>query len=499
MKQKFNALVAKSAMVWAVCGLLMAGLTACEPKEEPKPVNPTDTTATDTATFIVKSFPKKHLLEEFTGQDCGYCPYGMDCVHDFVKSDTNWIVVLHHYGYSPDHFSVAGSKKITTKLAVNGAPTITINRAATQSQDGKKICFHPGYLPSVKMAQFDTATYASIVLENSYDAASRVLNVHVSGEIGKQDAPKLKLTLLVKESGMIDYQADYNDTFEGWQEFRHANAVRAFLTDPLGDTLTLNNYTYSADYTLTLNSKWVPENCMIVAALAEDFKPVVQAAQLPVVADSKGGADILHGGITAVPVEDYYPEPGTNISPASYTGFEADTITTASAYYTHYSDYGFTYWEIQGYSIARIVSIDKTSCVPFTDLFLFTELGTTTLPLGTYPLDTTMAAGTAFAGFRDDENVSIEGSSFYYVSKSYLQQGYLVPSAQWLIADGTLVIREDGWELTGHARNGSDIHLVGNTAIKNGGRNSAPRRAKQCNRTNSETDHFSKLLWLNSL
>ena len=46
-------------------------LTSCEPKDEPKPE------------VIPDSFPKKHLIEEFTGQGCGYCPYGMDCIHDF--------------------------------------------------------------------------------------------------------------------------------------------------------------------------------------------------------------------------------------------------------------------------------------------------------------------------------------------------------------------------------------------------------------------------------
>ena len=58
---------------------------------------------------IPDSFPKKHLIEEFTGQDCGYCPYGMNCISDFTANDTNFIVVLHHYGYKQDHFTVSGS------------------------------------------------------------------------------------------------------------------------------------------------------------------------------------------------------------------------------------------------------------------------------------------------------------------------------------------------------------------------------------------------------
>ena len=103
-----------------VCALMLGWLIACQPKNVPEPVPQDDPAADTTATDepevqLPSAFPKKHLIEEFTGQDCGYCPYGMDCVHQFVDNDTNWVVVLHHYGYSKDHFSVAGSQSINQK------------------------------------------------------------------------------------------------------------------------------------------------------------------------------------------------------------------------------------------------------------------------------------------------------------------------------------------------------------------------------------------------
>ena len=462
----------KSAYFWALCGLLM-GLTACEPQGPALP----------------DSFPKKHLLEEFTGQDCGYCPYGMDCVHDFAGNDSNWIVVLHHYGYSADHFSVTGSKNITTKLGVSGAPMIAVDRASTKSDAGKTICFHPGYLPSADKSQFATTTYVSIAINNTYDAGSRQLNVHLSGMTCKDDHPQLMLTLLVKESGMIDYQQDYYKTYEGWQEFRHANAVRAFLTAPLGDSVHVDTLTYcwSADYALTLDSKWQPENCAVVAVLSEAFKPVVQAEQRPIVEGTQGGADILHGGVTPVPVEDYYPEPSADISPTTYSGAEADTLNVAMAYYEPVASMGVNYWEIQAYNSSKSVKVSKTTCVPFADIYLFTPTSEKSIPVGTYELSTSMQPGTAYAGFRNDEDMEIAGSSFYYISKTYFQQGYLVPYAQWLIADGTLTINESGWKLEGHARNGSAIRLFGSTAIQNKGRyNNAPRRLKSCNSGNAQ-------------
>lgn len=505
----------KKVLISALCGLTVWAFIACNPIVPEIPVDPKDTTTVDPVDTTVnpvdtiptdtiinpvdtipvdtipvdtivpeppqlpESFPKKHLIEEFTGQDCGYCPYGMDCVHEFIGNDTNWVLILHHYGYQKDHFSVTGSQKITNKLGVNGAPTIAIDRKATKSDGGNTTCFHPGYLPTANTSQFATTTYASISIDNSFSGSDGMLNVHLSGWVVEPEHPNLMLTVLVKESGMIDYQQDYNGTYEGWQEFRHANAVRAFLTAPLGDSLHVqSDYSWSADYQLEFNSEWVPENCAVVAFITENFKPVVQAEQRPVVEGTEGGLDIVHGGITPVPVADYYPEPGEDISPSTYSGRDADTLIVANAYYYSYPDEGYNYWQIQAYNINKTVKVNNTSCIPFADLYLFTDIDTKTIPTGKYKLNTSMRPGSAYAGFRDDEQMLIDGSSFYYTSKSYFSQGYLVPQAQWLIVDGSLTVKKEGWEIVGHALNGTSIHLVGTQPISIKGRAGAPQRIK---------------------
>lgn len=507
MKKFYLLIAACSLMTWAVTSCDPITPDPVDPGRDTTTVNPQDTTTTPTDTIVnpqdtivnpqdtipqdttstpviperPESVPKKHLLEEFTGQDCGYCPYGMDCVHEFIGNDTNWIVVLHHYGYHEDNFSVAGSKKITSKLSVSGAPTISINRASTKSEAGKKTCFHPGYLPTTDMSQFETTTYVSLGIENTFDAASGTLNVHLSGLVCKDEFPALKLTVLLKESGMIDYQADYYYTFEGWQEFRHANAVRAFLSDPLGDDLQVDSiYRWTADYELVLNNSWIPENCAVVAMISEAFKPVVQVEQRPVVEGTQGGADILHGGITPVPVPDYYPEPGEDISTKSYSGWDADTLNVAYSFYTPISNLQVNYWTIQAYNVNKTVKVNGTTCVPFAYLYLFTDTDEREIPTGVYKVNKSMKPGTAYAGYRDDEYMEIDGSTFYYTSKAYLQEGYLAPEAQWLIARGTLTITNNGWSLDGHALNGTPIHLFGNSKIVNQGRSSAPRRTKAC-------------------
>lgn len=455
----------KKINLLAIIGLVSLVFTSCGNE----PVAP-----------IPDSFPKKHLIEEFTGQACGYCPYGMDCVSAYIENDPNWIVVLHHDGYAKDHFTVAGSSTITTALNVNGAPAISIDRVKANYGAGKAVTFHPGYLEYTAKTQFSETTYASVVIDNTYEPESRKLTVKISGALTKTDYPDLKLTVLLKESGMVDYQSDYYNTYEGWEEFRHCNAVRAFMSGAKGDDVMVNDRRYSAAYTLTLDEKWVPENCMVVAVLSEAFRPVVQAEQQPVVAGSKGGADIKHGGIKAVPVTDYYPEPSATDGPADLSGNAADTLTYSEAAYSTYTNYGFNFWQIMAYSQAQTITINKTKCLPFTYLFLFTQTSETAIPTGTYELTNTLQPGTAYAGFRDDTEHLIDGSRFMYANKSYFSQGYLQPEAEWLIADGTLTITNEGWELVGHARNGADIHLVGSTPIQNKGKapQNAPRKVK---------------------
>lgn len=460
--------------VSAFAAIVLLAFTGCEtnapqPQPEPEP-QPT-------------SYPKKHLIEEFTGQTCGYCPMGMDYIHAFTGNDSNYITILHHAGYADDNFTIAGSKTISNTLGVSGAPSVCINRDYTEYTDEygrkkKNIVFHPAYLEDTGREQFESITFASIEIQNTYDSGTKELKVEVSGNVLVDDLSSLYLTVLVKESGMIDKQADYLNTFEGWDEFRHENAVRAFLTAAKGDTVRIQDQKYSATYTLTLADKWVADNCMVVAFLSENFKYIVQAEQTPVVAGTKGGADIVHGGITPVPVPDYYPESSATGGPSDYSRHEADTINAAMAIYTPLPADGVNYWHIQAYDLYASVLINRTACVPFADLYFITEYNAspTSVPTGTYPFVSTYLPGTAEAGFRDDEEMAIGGSQFYYVNKAYLAQGYLVPVAKWLIADGTLVITDTGWSVDGHARNGKEIHIVGTTPITFQGRASAPAR-----------------------
>ena len=257
-------------------------LTSCEPAEEP----------------IAYWYPKKQLVEEFVSQYCGYCPGGMQAVHNYTHGDSSFIVISHHYGFQTDHFSAKGGGVISTDLKVNGTPSICINRDRTKYTNRQSaIVFSPSYLTSTKKDQFDDRAFGCVDIVNTYNASTRRLSVQVSGRVSPYLDSPLRLSVLIKESGMIDIQKDYSTT-NGWKEYRHVDAVRVFLTDAAGEEVDITSHRFSAKYTYVLDDNWIPENCMVVAFISEGFQPIVNVDQQPVIKGSHGGSEFAPEGIT---------------------------------------------------------------------------------------------------------------------------------------------------------------------------------------------------------
>ena len=253
-----------------------------EPTDEPIIPEPDEPAQVD------KEFVRKHLLEEFTGQGCGHCPLGMNSVSEYIGEDTTFVTVLHHT-YGTDDFTIAGSQTIANFFGIYTAPNVMVDRVKynVDPDEGESYYYHPGYLEN--MPQLSDMTYASIRLYNTYFEGDRQLMVHVEGQIFADPMPEMKLTVLVKESGMIAYQSDFWYTFNGYTKFRHVNAARVFLTDPFGDAIEVaENGFYSLDLSTVIDEGWNPNNCSVVAFLTVPSQEVIQVEQAPVVEGTKG-------------------------------------------------------------------------------------------------------------------------------------------------------------------------------------------------------------------
>lgn len=267
---------------------------------------------------VPSSFPRKYLIEHFTGDQCGYCPYGMYSIMEYAAyyTTTPCIWVSHHYGYNNDEYTIPESAKIGSTCGVQGAPSMAMNRTKVQ---GSTIAFHPGYLVKDGMAEIiadkcDTTAEASVVIEHTYNAETRQLDVTVSGQVANTEVTEYLLTVLIKENGLIGKQADYYWSWKtaGYKEFMHPCVVRDLLTvSQLGDTVKVENQAYSMTFTYTVSEKWVAENCNVVAYITPlAKKPIINAEETPLVASSTGGTEYQPFGIT----ENQAPTNATKLS-----------------------------------------------------------------------------------------------------------------------------------------------------------------------------------------
>lgn len=254
---------------------------------------------------VPSSFSRKYLIEHFTGDQCGYCPEGMYSIVGYTqKTSTPCIWVSHHYGYNTDEYTISESAKIASACGAQGAPQMAINRTKVM---GSAIAFHPGYLPEAGMAEAiaskcDTVAEASVVIDHTYNAETRELNVTVSGQVANTAVTEYLLTVLIKENGLIGKQADYYWSWKtaGYKEFLHPCVARDLLSSTqLGDTVKVENQAYSKTYTYSVPEKWVAENCNIVAYITPlNKKPVINAEETPLVAGTTGGKEYLPFAIT---------------------------------------------------------------------------------------------------------------------------------------------------------------------------------------------------------
>ena len=275
---------------------------------------------------VPSSFPRKYLIEHFTGDQCGYCPYGMYSIVEYTQqTSTPCIWVSHHYGYNQDEYTISESSKIASTCGVSGAPNMAINRTKVM---GTAIAFHPGYLVEDGMAETiankcATTAEASVVINHTYNAETRELNVTVSGQVANTTTTEYLLTVLIKENGLIGKQADYywSCKTSGYKEFMHPCVVRDVLNaSPYGDTVKVENQAYSKTLTYTIPEKWVAENCNVVAYITPlAKKPIINAEETPVVAGTTGGAEYQPFGIT----ENQAP---TNASKLSFDALELNKV-----------------------------------------------------------------------------------------------------------------------------------------------------------------------------
>ena len=155
----------------------------------------------ETPTF----FPRKFLLEHFTSANCNQCPMGMKYIVEYLeKQTTPYIWVSHHAVYGTDEYTIPASNAIAMNyLGMNSVPSVVFNRS---KQDGLLVI--GAWNIENLVVKDDTLAEASVVIDHQFDAATRRLDMTVSGQVANIDRKEYLLTILIKENGLVGKQED---------------------------------------------------------------------------------------------------------------------------------------------------------------------------------------------------------------------------------------------------------------------------------------------------
>ena len=233
----------------------------------------------------------KVVVEEYTGVKCVNCPAGSAEIENLrAKHGENLIAVSIHAGlfakpYTESKYDLKTKvgEEIMNYVAVpEGYPSATIDRKVFSGQTSTQVgqSTWAGYIDE----QLKSSAPLKVTLSNVYDAASRTLKAKISILPTQNISEKLRLTVMITESNIVDYQS----TTQGKNaNYKHKHVLRDLLTAATGDDILaewkiaiLENKTF----TYKIPDNWNPDNCSVIAfvhrANAND-KSILNADEKP--------------------------------------------------------------------------------------------------------------------------------------------------------------------------------------------------------------------------
>ena len=267
--------------MWKAClfsGLLF--LFACE--EQKRVIEP-----------FVPSGNRVVLLEEFTGKACTHCPKGSREIENLLTLfPNNLVAVSIHAGpfadpasnptYGPNDLRAPQAQDLFTLLGpVLFYPTGSVNRVPVSGDMQLTL----NQWASAISAILDEEPAIELSIENEYNDASRELQVTVSG-IGKYSVSgDLRLSVMLVESNIVDFQSDI-EAGGLVTDYVHKHVLRDMLTPANGTSILSSiatGQTFSQSFTKTIPPEWNADNMEIIAFVTNTQGtsfPVLQATSV---------------------------------------------------------------------------------------------------------------------------------------------------------------------------------------------------------------------------
>ena len=142
--------------------------------------------------------------------------------------------------------------------------------------------------------------FATAYLSTSFNSDTRELSVDVTGDIA-DEAPAIfgdmALTVMLAEDKVVSPQVvSYNNSKNS--KYVHNQVLRAYLSEPVGDKITIEDNKYSKHYSFTLPAAWKSDDIKVVALVSQAFDKVTTDNMQ--MADVTNCNSVKLGGTTAI-------------------------------------------------------------------------------------------------------------------------------------------------------------------------------------------------------
>ncbi len=229
------------------------------------------------------------LAEELTGVRCPNCPEGTAALAALQQQHKDRLVVVaihaalgYDQPYPQSRYDFRTPKGTEMANYIGAAfffPTAAINRRIVPPETEP-------YLPrqiwaGIIAEELEKPLLVEVDLAQTYDPATRRLEVQVS-ITPKQDLDgDHRLTVLITQDSIVDYQK-VNLVTE--PNYLHRHVLRSVLTSATGDALPAlqDKTTVQRSFSLTLPADWEERHCSVVAFVHRGGVPnkeVLQAAE----------------------------------------------------------------------------------------------------------------------------------------------------------------------------------------------------------------------------
>jgi hypothetical protein len=220
-------------------------------------------------------------MEVYSDQTSPYVPYLDEALKQLVDNSSILSVVNVH---KPGTSLSIGTSDYLHDLYAYDWPTFTVNRSYFPGEAYVAYDMND-YLPVIGAdmtaaiigdlvdQDYYSPTFASLGLQLDYNMATRKLTVKGSGDLLPEAEAiygKLALTLMLTEDGVKATQAEYNERTgrtSNNANYLHNQVLRAYLTSPVGDALSVSDLHFEAVYDITLPEKWNAEKISVVGLL----------------------------------------------------------------------------------------------------------------------------------------------------------------------------------------------------------------------------------------